>query len=142
MKINNNYRYVNLSVSIIFISICLLFTGCSKPSTADPIGTITTTISNRGTVIVDANSSPSAYIGYTDTTGVYNFFAGNGVITSVGSIADLAALTTKPSTGYTNAAKAVTGNGYVIVFQSGSYCRIYCVNMSGTTATIKYQYPY
>lgn len=141
MKYKNNF--LSLVVIIILTSNSLLISSCKKnDANADPTGTITATITNRGKVTVDANSSPNAFIGYSDTIGVYNFVAGNGLITSIGSVANLAAITSKPSSGFSNAVKAVVGNGYVFVFQSGSYCRMYCVSMSGNTATIKYQYPY
>jgi hypothetical protein len=141
MRYKNNFLFPILA--IILTSSSLLINSCKKNTTnADPTGTITATITNRGKVMVDSNNSPNAFIGYSDTTGVYNFVAGNGLITSIGSVANIAAITSKPSSGFSNAVKAVVGNGYVIVFQSGSYCRMYCVSMSGNTATIKYQYPY
>jgi hypothetical protein len=142
MKIYFKNKFTMFLAGVVIFSICFLLTGCSKPSTADPTGTITATITNRGKIMVDSSHAPFAFIGYTDTTGTYNFFAGNGLITSIGNVADLAAITSKPSSGFNNAVAAVVGNGYVLIYQSGSYCRLYCVSMSGNTATVKYQYPY
>jgi len=141
MKIIIKNKFAFLFLSILVLSGCLLFIGCSKTSNADPTGTITTTISNRGKIYIDTLDSPNGFIGYSDTTGSYYFVAGNGQITTVGNVADLAAITSKPGTGYSYTSKAIAGNGYVLLFVGG-YCRVYLVAMSGSSATIKYQYPY
>jgi hypothetical protein len=141
MITNLKNKLAIFSLSVLFISISLFFIGCAKQSNADPTGTITTTISNNGKIIVDTTTSPNGYIGYSNATGAYYFVVGVGSVTTVGAVADLAAITSKPSTGYAGTSKAVVGSGYVFLFADG-YCRLYLVAMSGSTATVKYQYPY